>query len=188
MIAVNDAFRRVRADLIYAADGDWWEAYARLHRWPVDGREYLGAAEVGAECWTATASAAEAFGLKLARIENGNGLSLVPGVLRHGGNGGHQAVNLAVEKGARRVLLLGFDMKAAPDGRRHWFGDHPGRMNKASPYGQWARNFEAMPPALERLGVAVINCSRETAIRAFPRVPLERALADSIGPPSLAAS
>lgn len=187
MIAVNDAYRRVRADLIYAADGEWWEAYAKEHRWPIDGRMYPGAAEVGAECWTATASAAEAYGLRLASIENGNGVSLEPGVLRHGGNGGHQAVNLAVQRGARRVLLLGFDMKPARDGRRHWFGDHPGAMNKASPYGQWARNFDALPPALAALGIEVINCSRETAITAFPRAPLECALEDSFRPPGFPA-
>jgi len=33
-------------------------------------------------------------------------------------------VNLAVQLGAARILLLGYDMRAV-DGKTHWFGEHP---------------------------------------------------------------
>lgn len=173
VIAVNDAYRRCRPDVIYAADGAWWDAYARAHVWPCDSRPYPGATEVGAECWTATPLAAERYGLRLAEIQNGEGLSVEPGRLVHGGHSGHQAVNLAVQRGARRIILLGFDMMAAEDGRRHWFGDHPGAMHKESPYPRWAAAFDTMARALDRMGVEVINCSRRTAITAFPRSRIE---------------
>lgn len=173
VIAVNDAYRRCKPTVIYGADGEWWDAYAQAHVWACDGQPYSGATEVGAECWTATPSAAVRHGLHLAEIQNGEGVSLQPGRLVHGGNSGHQAVNLAVQRGARRIILLGFDMMAADDGRRHWFGNHPGAMNKESPYPRWARAFDAMARALERLGVEVINCSRRTAITAFPRSRIE---------------
>ena len=44
------------------------------------------------------------------------GLELDPSGLRHGSNAGYQAINLAVHLGAKRIVLLGYDMKV--DGNR----------------------------------------------------------------------
>jgi hypothetical protein len=92
----------------------------------------------------------------------------------NGRNGGYQALHLAAWLGASRVLLLGFDMRAV-DGRLHWHTEHPLPM---SPYvfAGWLPCFDALAPELERHGVEVINCTPDSALKAFPVMPIEEAL------------
>jgi hypothetical protein len=60
---------------------------------------------------------------------------------------GYQAVNLAYLLGAERVVLLGYSMKPLPDGRMHWFGDHPIKTH-ASIFSSMLNNFRALAKAL----------------------------------------
>lgn len=82
-----------------------------------------------------------------------------------GKNGGHQAVNLAYHLGAKKIIVVGYDMQWTDD-KVHWFGKHkkplknPGRSLMI----QWKRNFEGLARALDAEGIEVINCSRQTAI------------------------
>jgi hypothetical protein len=94
-----------------------------------------------------------------------------------GGNSGFQALNLAVQFGAKRILLIGLDMTLA--GGVHWYGlnvwkgaNNPNQSN----FGRWIEAFENAAPALRSLGVDVINCSPVSAIKSFPRKSLEDAL------------
>ncbi len=98
------------------------------------------------------------------------GLSTEQGTIYRGGNSGYQAVNLAYLLGARRILLLGFDM-CIEGKKRHWFGDHPGKLNMASNYKNFARAFESIVPA--KYGIEILNLSRRTALDCFPRHNLE---------------
>jgi hypothetical protein len=86
-------------------------------------------------------------------------------------NSGFQAMNLALHFGVKRILLLGYDMKFAKSGASHWFGDHPD--NTRSNYHRWLPNFET---AAKQNLVEIINCSRDTALEAFPRMSIEDAL------------
>jgi hypothetical protein len=56
--------------------------------------------------------------IQLKRYENGLHLD----GLGWNGNTGFNAINLALLLGAKRVLLLGFDMKLGKDGRANWHG------------------------------------------------------------------
>lgn len=102
------------------------------------------------------------------------GLELeLTGTVRTGKNSGHQALNAAVQRGAARILLLGFDMQGG-----HWHGDHPSGL--ANPTDlmleTWRRNMATTVPDLRRAGVEVVNCSRETALTCFPRARLKDVL------------
>lgn len=99
-------------------------------------------------------------------------MSRDPAVINEGGNSGYQAMNIAYHAGARRLVLLGFDMQRTA-GRSHWFGDHPGRMNVPSPYEQWVAAFRPLAADLAAAGVEVINASRATALDCFTRAELE---------------
>lgn len=103
------------------------------------------------------------------------GLSLESGTLLTGRNSGYQALNLAVLAGAKRVVLLGFDM-CFKGGKSHWFGDHP-IANVEADFRNYAKAFRTTLPQLERVGVEVLNCSPISLIDAFPKVTLEEALA-----------
>ncbi|HDY5476679.1 TPA: hypothetical protein RQ695_006640, partial [Pseudomonas aeruginosa] len=78
-------------------DKAWWERYA---------------AEAKANfCGELLTLSANPFGIKTARIE-------------HYRNSGGGAVSLAIARGAKRIILLGYDMQKT-NGQSHWHGDHP---------------------------------------------------------------
>lgn len=152
------------ADVLYAADTRWWLTYKD--------RAYKFA------------------GLKVT-IRDGNGLpdsihalqvsprsdfDPRPTHLVTGGNSGYQAIHLATHFGAKRIVLLGFDMQLGKDKRRHWFGNHPGSLNATGNFPAWIRAFNKLAPTLEKAGVEVVNCSTATALTCFPRAKLEDTL------------
>jgi hypothetical protein len=92
------------------------------------------------------------------------------------GNSGAGAIAVAADLGARRIVLLGYDCQHT-SGKTHWHGDHPkGCAGNAAPktMSRWPGHFHALASSLR--GVEIINASRETALRVFPRMPLEKAL------------
>jgi hypothetical protein len=162
VIAINDAYKLAPwADALYACDAKWWDWHQGVPSFP--GPKYSIEQAVPVT-WPGVTS------LKNTGVY---GLETEPGGIRTGFNSGYQALNLAVHLGAKRILLLGFDLSADGD-RTHWFGDHPDR--DPSPYAEMRFAFESLRPHLETLGVSVLNCSRRTALTTFPCAVLEDAL------------
>lgn len=116
----------------------------------------------------------ESWGIKVLTGVDRGGLSRQQGVAHLGSNSGYQALNLAYLLGAERIILLGFDMMVDGD-KRHWFGDHPGILNRASDYAGFAARFDSIVPA--QYGIEIWNCSRRTALKAFPKHDLDECLA-----------
>jgi len=98
------------------------------------------------------------------------------GVIGSGGNSGFQALNLAVQFGAKRIVLVGYDMRV--DAGLHWHGAHPHGLNNPSAGSvmRWAATLDAQAPLLKRLGVEVLNASPVSALKAYPKVRLEDVL------------
>ena len=169
VIAINDAWRLAPwADVLYGCDGRWWRKHGGVPGFT--GRKVTletGAADIAP--WPE---------IKVLRNTGTRGLERAPTGLRTGRNGGYQAINLAVHLGARRILLLGYDMKPAADGRTHWFGDHEDWPTRPNLYRDvFLPHFEGLAHALDAIGVAVVNCTPGSALEAFPKAPLEQALA-----------
>lgn len=158
VIAVNDCWRLAPwAEALYASDLRWWD-------------HYNGVPEFAGEKWTnsVAADAGRKYGIRVVPIENRPGFSEDPErIYRLGGNSGGQAVNIALLRGAGTVYLLGFDMQAT-GGRKHWFGDHPGELNRLQNFADWVK---AMDGAYQGLGgrVRIINCSASSALQAYAR-------------------
>jgi hypothetical protein len=93
--------------------------------------------------------------------------------LAHGFNGGFQAIGVAVHSGARRIILLGYDMQGT-----HFHGQHPDRTKP--PFHLCIPAFASLVAPLSALGVEVLNCTRRTALTCFPRVALEAALPSEV--------
>jgi hypothetical protein len=94
-----------------------------------------------------------------------------------GGNSGFQALNLAVLFGARRVLLIGFDM--TDQFGVHWYGraNGNGRSNPAEwNFKRWRAAFVTASVQLKAAGVQVLNASDLSVLTCFPKVKLEEAL------------
>lgn len=102
-------------------------------------------------------------------------LSETPNGVHTGSNGGYQAVNIATLSGAKRILLLGYDMHY-PQGRSHWHSGHPVKVPEQHYTGTYAKKFATMTKQLARMGVEVINCSLGSSIKCFPFAPIEDAL------------
>lgn len=160
VIAINDAYRLAPwADVLYGCDEKWWA----WHR----GVPSFTGPKFGLE------SGARKWGVTVLQKTGADGLERDPSGLRHGRNSGYQAINLAVHLGAQRILLLGYDMRLGT--KAHWFGDHPNGAKP--PVATFLPFFDRLAPELARLGVTVLNCSRTTALQAFPRMALADALA-----------
>ncbi len=165
VLAVNDNFKWAPwADWLYACDGRWW---ART-----DTSKFRG------ERWTMHAAAAEKYGLKLVEGRPGFGLSLDASAVSWGGdypvggNSGAQAINLAFHFGAKRVVLLGYDMAG-----KHWFGDHDGLANPTERnFAHWRLAFRRLAYDLGTQGVQLVNCTRSTTLDCAPIIPLREVL------------
>jgi hypothetical protein len=124
---------------------------------------------------TQDASAAMRFKLRWVKSEAAKGLSLKPGIIHTGANSGYQALNLAVQLGVSQIILLGYDMRMKA-GKRHFFGDHPGALNKNSNYRLFIERFYTTLADLKSQRVEVLNCTPGSALDCFER----RDLADVI--------
>ena len=98
-------------------------------------------------------------------VSGAGGLSDEPNALCTGTNGGYQAINIATLAGAKKVLLIGYDMHF-PGGRSHFHGGHPVKVPEDK-YAQYAGYYKSMLPALARLGCEVVNCSPGSRITCF---------------------
>ncbi len=99
-----------------------------------------------------------------------------PYTIGAGGNSGFQAINLAVQFGVRKIILVGFDMRV--DRGTHWHGDHVGGLGNpdADKVERWRVNLDAAADSLSAAGVTVINTSAVSALRNFPKMSIREAL------------
>lgn len=170
VIAINNSWHLAPwADVLYACDWKWW-------------REAKGAAGFG--------------GLKIVGRRLGHAfpaireisicgarheiLTAKKGVIGSGGNGGFQALNLAVQFGCKQIVIVGYDMRI--DRGAHWHGPHGRGLNNptAAMVAKWARAFDDNAPRLADLGVEVLNASPVSALAKFRKVNLLDVLGSEI--------
>jgi len=92
---------------------------------------------------------------------------------------GATAVNLAYHLGAKKVVLLGFDMKAGPNGERNY---HPNLKNPDSPskglLHLHTSGFQEMQDAIvsQKLDFKVVNANPHSTLTMFPKVSFKETL------------
>lgn len=161
---VNDCHKLAPwADVLYSGDREWWQYYN-------------GVPEFKGDKYTCDPHAANAFGINLVNLMHHEAFYLGDNTIASGKNSGFQAMNLAALHGYTKIILLGYDMSASADGRRHWFGDHPNKIIRNSNYNDWLKHFRIAAPLIKSLGIDVINCTTDSAIDCFPKMPLKDAL------------
>lgn len=168
IVCVNDAYKLFpNGDILYACDEAWWNVHE-------------GAEEFRGERWSSQGDdkrhnddkykCAERWGLNLVRGKHSPGFSADPGLIHYGSNSGFQAVNLAIHKGATKIVLVGFDMREV-NGHRHFFGPHPPSLRNSGDYKNFIRAFEQAPAP-----VPIINATPGSALTCYPMMSLEEAL------------
>lgn len=149
VIAVNESWQLVPwADVLYATDGIWWSLNKGCKAF--EGRKF-----------TSSPAAAKVYGLSV--------------VFTTGNNSGLRAIFLAKFLGARRILLVGFDMHER-DGV-HWHAPHNKVLHNPSKDTMRLWCNEMAIAAKRYLGdVKVINCTPGSALQCFPFATLGEAL------------
>lgn len=166
IIAVNDTHRLLpTADILYACDADWWKAHDGVlgfagERWSSHDEAKNNKLPC-AEKWDLTLC----FGRTLA------GFSSNPAYIHYGQNSGFQAINIAILRGAKRILLIGFDMQGP-----NFFGRHPEGLRNSDKRVFVANFNAAMRADRAPKGVEIINCTPGSALKCFRNIPFEDAL------------
>lgn len=164
--------------VLYACNYAWWDAY-----WGV-------VAGHPCEKWTTNAEAADRFGINWIAEKNEPGLSTNPFVIHHGHGSGFSLLNLVYLMGAERIILLGYDLKYAPDydgascqigsGPRHYFGEYPLGLRhwprvhvKAGVHTELCELYRSVA----KQGVVdIINCSADSALECFPKADISEVI------------
>ncbi len=156
-ITVDHVFLRANADRLrtfaaarplYLVLGNEW---ARAGLPPIEGAVYLRSTSDGA-------------------------LSFDRSFVRRGATSGYAALNVAVLKGARRIVLLGYDYTTF-DGRSHYHDAYPWhhRAHDQS-WHVWARHYRDAALVCREQGIEVINASPRSKLAYFPICSLDEVL------------
>lgn len=168
VIAIKKSIELVPfADAVYGCDYPWWKSVQGL-----PGFKGLRLSYAPRAC--------DQYGCVRVDIPKPIGDELLfekVGAVGGGGNSGFQALNLAVQLGAKRILLVGIDCQDRSGvhwyGRNGWHGgSNPGESN----FRRWRAAFMTAARQLEQRGVEVVNASPLTDVKAFPKISIAETL------------
>jgi hypothetical protein len=103
------------------------------------------------------------------------GISSNPSTVSWNCNSGAAAISVAANAGAKRIILLGFDMKLSNTNNQHWHDVYKRgvivgkRMNKL-PFGRHLIGFADIAKDAKSRGIEIINACPDSAIEQFRRV------------------
>ena len=175
LYACNNAYTLAPdAELLYGCNYEWW-----AHYWP-DVRA------LPCEKWTTNKRAATEFGINWIAERDAPGLSTDPEIIHHGHGSGFSLVSMAARAKPQRIVLLGYDMKYAPDydGQarnigsepRHFFGEYPASMQHwpsvAVRNGVHVGLLDLYRLVAAQGLVEIINCTPGSALDCFPKIDI----------------
>lgn len=181
-ITINDSWRILPSWLKavnYFCDASWWSMQMQKNPRSLDGHTsfhdliYRGNWITGSNDPMFT----DHPQVNVLNLTGQRGLELDRSGLRHGSNSGYQAINLAVNLGAKRIILLGYDMKVTGL-RTNW---HDEARPPAHAYSDTIRDsmlphFPSIIEPLNQVGVEVINATPDSELKCFPMMSLKEAL------------
>lgn len=115
------------------------------------------------------------------------GISQDPRKVSWNNNSGSAAISVAVHAGAKRIILLGFDMKLNGNHNQHWHDVyHKGQIvgqksvrGMSQTFDRHLRSFPEIAKDAKRLGVEILNASPDSAIECFPKFSVKELLLDN---------
>lgn len=135
VVAVSDAFRLAHwADAMCSTDGDWW-------RENPDHKNFQG--------------------LKFSVKERAPDIKSLGKPTNH--NSGLLGIRTALHLGARKIILLGFDMSGT-----HYFGKHKPPLNNTRP--ETFEIFKRHFAQYDYQGAEILNANLNSSLECFPKV------------------
>lgn len=171
LYACNNAiFMAPDAKLLYAVNIAWWDWY------------WESVKAMPCQKWSTNLKAKWRYGVNWVAEKNAPGLSRDPNVIHHGHGSGFSLVSMAWQARPDRIVLLGYDLKYAPDydpanknpgsTPRHFFGEYPQSMrhwpSKMVKDGVHIELREQYRSVAEQGLVEIVNCTPGSAIDCFP--------------------
>lgn len=114
----------------------------------------------------------------LKNFGDGGPMQCGPGVVNYR-NGGAQAIQLAHKRGARLIVLLGFDMKPGAGGRRQFHDPHPIADAPIVYETVMLPRMAELAESLASRGATVINATPLSALQCFPKCDIESVFGDN---------
>ncbi len=94
----------------------------------------------------------------------------------HYQNSGAGAIAFAARRGAKRIILLGYDCRHT-GGKTHWHGDHPPELANAGLVGEWPEHFAKLDRFLKmNKGPEIINATPNSRLSLWQKRSLSEAL------------
>ena len=104
------------------------------------------------------------------------GLETANDRLAHGNNSGYAAINLAIHLGAKRIILLGYDMGSTSEGS-HFHDGYPVNATSAKIYkDQFLPGFDILKNEIKGKKIQIFNACPTSNLKAFPIITIEEAL------------
>ncbi len=103
------------------------------------------------------------------------GLETDPRKVSWNRSSGGSAINLAIHLGAKRIVLVGYDMRLI-DGAKNW-KPHKREKTKPNPYVRFREPFKKIMEDAKALGIEIVNASPKSSLREWiPEVNLDKEL------------
>jgi len=101
------------------------------------------------------------------------GISKDPTTVCWNNNSGTAAISIAANAGAKRIILLGFDMKIE-NNKQHWHNQYnlierQAKKPTIPPFHSHLQGFPQIAIDAKDRGIEIINCSPDSAITQFPK-------------------
>jgi len=98
------------------------------------------------------------------------------------GNSGAAAISVAAHAGAKRIILLGFDMKVGEKDIQHWhdlygrFAAKDPKKRKRMPFYRHLAGFPQIAKDAKRMGIEILNACPDSAIECLKKVTVKEIL------------
>jgi len=109
------------------------------------------------------------------------GLSSSPNLISWNLNSGAAAINIAANTGAKRIILLGFDMRLGENNKQHWHGLY-GSAKRANinprklPFNRHLRGFPTIAEDAKKRDIEILNACPNSKIDCFRKVTVKEVL------------
>jgi hypothetical protein len=164
VLAINESWQLAPwADALYGCDGRWW-------RWRGGVPKFKGL-KIGYDFDSNEFAEIHRIVIPDRKCDT---ILLEPlGHIGAGGNSGFQALNLVAQFGARRILLVGYDMRV--DLGAHWHPPHYPPLSNPHPNDnlpRWRKAIDGAQKCFSALGIEVINCSAVSLLREYRKATI----------------